>query len=332
MQEQFIKHIKSQIPNDRSVIDEISDILNINYDAAYRRVNLKTNLTLTEAVELSKHFKISLNKLYEVGSQHTIIAEKSPKIGDAAGLEQYFKASLENVRPLTKLKSASIIYSAKDVPLFYTLKDSYLTRYKIYVWLKFLNEDGSMSKVSFDDFLKTLPPSLLQSAFSLGETYDYIDITEFWNDNTINGTLQQVFYYFETGLLSKEMALVICKDLQHIVNHVEQQTIKQTIIDSKNNASYNLYKSDLLTMSNTIMVKTQHQKVFFTPFTVLTYFKIEHQETCNEMDRFFSKQMKNSKLLVNAGEKDRALFFNKMQQKIQTVIERIHINQDLIFF
>lgn len=332
MQEQFIRHIKSQIPNDRSVIDEISDILNINYDAAYRRVNLKTNLTLTEAVELSKHFKISLNKLYEVGSQHTIIAEKSPKIGDAAGLEQYFKTSLENVRPLTKLKSASIIYSAKDVPLFYTLKDSYLTRYKIYVWLKFLNEDGSMSKVSFDDFLKTLPPSLLQSAFSLGETYDYIDITEFWNDNTINGTLQQVFYYFETGLLSKEMALVICKDLQHIVNHVEQQTIKQTIIDSKNNASYNLYKSDLLTMSNTIMVKTQHQKVFFTPFTVLTYFKIEHQETCNEMDRFFSKQMKNSKLLVNAGEKDRALFFNKMQQKIQTVIERIHINQDLIFF
>jgi hypothetical protein len=332
MQEQFIQHLKSQIPEDRSIIDEIADILNINYDAAYRRVNLKTNLTLSEAVVLSKHFKISLNKLYEVGSQHTIIAEKSPKINGVEGLEQYFKTSLENVHPLTKLKSASIIYSAKDIPLFYTLKDSFLTRYKIYVWLKFLNEDGRMSKVSFEDFLKTLPASLLESAFALGETYNYIDITEFWNDNTINGTLQQVFYYYESGLLSKEMALLICKDLQQIVNHVEQQTIEQTILDSKNNAAYKLYKSDLLTMSNTIMVKTQHQKVFFTPFTVLTYFKIEHQETCNEMDRFFSKQMKNSKLLVTAGEKDRALFFNKMQQKIQTVIERIHINQDLIFF
>ena len=230
------------------------------------------------------------------------------------------------------MKSASITYSAKDIPLFYTLTDSFLTRYKIYVWLKFLNEDGSMAKTTFEDFIKHIPTSLLESAFALGETYNYISITEFWNDNTINGTLQQILYYFETGLLSKELALNICKDLSYIVDHVERQTINQTIINSKNNAAYKLYKSDLLTMSNTIMVKTNHQKVFFTPFTVLTYFKIQHGQTCEEMDRFFQKQMLNSKLLVNAGERDRSLFFNKMHQKIKSVIERINADNDSIVF
>ena len=35
----------------------------------------------------------------------------------------------------------------------------------------------------------------------------------------------------------------------------------------------------------------------------------------NDMDRFFGKQMQNSKLLVNSGEKDRNLFFNKMAER-----------------
>lgn len=332
MQEQFIQKLKSHLPAEKSLIDEVSGILNINYDAAYRRVNCKTNLSLDETVVLAKHFKISLNKLYEVGSQHTLLAEKSPKITNLEGLEVYFKTGLQNMLPLTKMKSASLIFSAKDVPVFYTLTDSLLSRYKMYVWLKFLDEDGFMSKISFADFINIIPQSLLDAAFALGEAYNCLDITEFWNDNTINGTLHQIFYHYQSGQLSKELALSICEDLKSVIHLVEKRTIEQTVINSQNNAQYKLYKSDLLTMSNTLMIKTQHQKVFFTPFTVLTYFKIQHPPTCDEMERFFTKQMLNSKLLVNAGEKDRSLFFNMMGQKIDTIIQRININQDLIFF
>jgi hypothetical protein len=332
MQDQFILKIKSILSENQSVTDEISSILDISYDAAYRRVTGKTSMGLEESVRLAKHFKISLNKLYEVGEQTSILADVSPSIKDIAGLEAYFNASLKNIQPLTNLKSASITYSAKDIPLFYTLGDSYITKYKCYVWLKFLSEDGTMEKMTFATFIKQAPDSLFESARKLGDTYNYIDIVEFWNDNTINGTLQQIYYYYETGLLSKELALLICGDLKNIIDHVEKQSILQTIINSKNNAKYHLYKSDLLTMSNTIMVKTKNQKVFFSPFTVLTYLKVEHQPTCDKLDQFFEKQMKNSKLLVNSGERDRAQFFNKMHLKVESVIERIHINQDLIYF
>ncbi len=331
MQENFINYLKSKTLDNTSLTDVIATVLDINYDAAYRRVTSKTSLSLEEGVLLAKHFRISLNKLYEVGEQNTVLIDTSVQIKDEEGLEEYFKTSLENLLPVARLKSASILYSAKDIPLFYTLKDSYLTRYKIYVWLKLINEGMAENKTSFDDFIKTIPKSLLESAYKLGETYNYIDITEFWNDNTINGTLQQIMYFFESGLLSRELALLICNDLEDVVNHVEKQTIQQSIIGSKNKSTYNLYKSDLLTMSNTIMVKTAHHKVFFTPFTVLSYFKVEHQGTCNLMDEFFKKQMMNSKLLVNAGEKDRTLFFNKMHRKINILRERINLEQELSF-
>lgn len=307
-------------------------VLNLSYDAAYRRMNNKTSLSLDEAVMLAKHFKVSLNRLFEVGAANTVMTEKSPQIKDAAGLEQYLRVSLERIRPLTSLKNAQIIYSAKDIPIFYTLADTYITKYKCYVWLKFLNEDGSMSKVSFDEFLETMPNSLIEVANEVANTYRDINIIEFWNDNTINGTLQQIFYYFETGLVSKEKAMMVCEDIKKIIDHVEEQTIRQIIIKSKNESSYKLFKSDLLTMSNNMMVKANNKKMFFTPFTVLSYFRIEHPPTCDQMEQFFIKQMNNSKLLVNAGEKDRTLFFNKMRQKVETILKRIDINEDLISF
>ena len=323
MQSQFLKNLKENHNQATSFIDEIAMVLDIGYDAAYRRVNLKTNLTLEEAVKLARHYKISLNRLYEVGSQSTLIVEKSPHISNTKNLEQYFDRSIENLIPLTKVKSASIIYSAKDIPLFHTLKHTFLTRYKMYVWLKFTNKEMTKNKVSFNEFIETIPESLMQKANELSNAYNSINITEFWNDNTINRSLEQIIYYYESQLLSKDMAIKICDDLEDIINHVEKQTIQQSIINSKTNASYNLYKSDLLTMSNIIMVKTAHKKAFFIPFTVLEYLKVEHPETCDIMDDFFDRQMTNSKLLVHSGEKDRTLFFNKMHRKINKLRERI---------
>lgn len=332
MQEKFIDYLKSKSNDKTSFIEEIASVLDIGYDAAYRRINNKTNLSLDESVKLAKHYKISLNKLFEVGSKTTILADLSPPIHNKEGLEIWLKQSYNSVFPLTKLKSASIIYSAKDIPLFHTLKDSYLSRYKIYVWLKDVDTEMTSNKVTFDDFIKQIPESLLNNAFQLGEVYKDINITEIWNNTTINGSLQQVLYYFEAGMLSKELALLICDDIKEVILHIEKQAIQQSLIGSNNKASYQLYVNDIHTMSNTIMVKTPYQKVFFTPFTVISYFKIEHQPTCELMFEFFQKQMSISKLLVNAGEKDRALFFNRMHQKINKLKTRIQLDNETFDF
>ncbi|EDP71478.1 hypothetical protein FBALC1_03302 [Flavobacteriales bacterium ALC-1] len=332
MQKEFITYLKTKANDKTSFVEEIASVLDIGYDAAYRRINSKTSLSLEESVKLAKHYKISLNKLYEVGSQTTILADLSPPIHNKEGLEAWLDQSHNSVYPLTKLKSSSIIYSAKDIPLFHTLKDSYLSRYKIYVWLKDVDTNMTKEKVSFDDFIKTIPDTLLDSAFKLGEVYKDINITEIWNNTTINGSLQQVLYYFEAGMLSKELALLICNDIEDVIRHVEEQAIKQSLVGSKNKAIYNLYINDIHTMSNTIMVNTPYQKVFFTPFTVISYFKIEHQPTCELMFEFFEKQMSISKLLVNSGEKDRSLFFNRMHQKINKLRTRIQLDNDVFDF
>lgn len=331
MQKTFIAHLKAQANNNMSFVDEIASVLDIGYDAAYRRINLKTSLSLEETVKLAKHYKISLNNLYEVGDPSTILTELSPRPNNEKGLELWFKQSLQNILPLTQLKKAEIIWSGKDISLFRTLTDSYLTRYKMYVWLKDLDVEMAKSKISFDAWMKRIPDSLLNSAFELSEVYKQINITELWNDNTVNGTLQQVLYYFEAGLVSQEMALLICDDIHKVVDHIESQTINQSINDLKNEKFFRLYKCDLHTLTNTVMIVTPKQKVFFSPFTVLSYFKIQHKPTCDMMFEFLQKQMSNSKLLVTSGEKDRSLFFNTIHQKISLIKERINLESKMNF-
>jgi len=331
MQEQFIKYLKAKSKDNTSFIEEVAFVLDIGYDAAYRRVNLKTNLSLEESVILARHYNVSLNKLYEVGNKNSIVVDLSPPFQNVEGLELYFRESHKNIESLVKLKSASISYSAKDIPFFHTLKDTYLTHYKIYVWLKDVNTDMAKSKISFEEFRKSIPDSLLESVYTLGDIYNYISITELWNDYTIIGTLQQVLYYYESRLLTKESALLICNDIEKVINQTEKQTIMQSLVGSDNGAKYNLYKTDLHTLNNTIMVQTAQQRIFFQPFTVLTYFKIEHKATCDLMYGFFEKQKMNSKLLVNSGEKDRTLFFLKMHQKINRLRMRIEIEEPFVF-
>lgn len=331
MQEKFIQFLKDKAQDNTSFVEEIASVLDIGYDAAYRRINLKTSLSLEETVKLAKHYKVSLNRLFEVGSKNIIVTELSPRPDDAKGLEDWLNSSFENLYPLTKLKNASIIYAAKDIPVFHTLKDTLLSRYKMYVWLKDNNIEMTKNKTTFEDFLKTVPESLLKSAFRTAEIYENINISEIWTNTTINGTLQQVIYYFESGFLTKESALKICDDIEGVIRHIEEQAIIQSHSDSKNRAFYKLYLNEIHSMSNTIMVVTPFQKVFFTPFTVLSYFKIEHQATCDLMYDYYQKFMNNSKLLATTGEKDRTLFFNRMHHKINKLRDQINANNPFSF-
>lgn len=331
MQEQFIKQLKSKSLDNTSFVEEIASVLDIGYDAAYRRVNSKTSISLEEGVTLARHYKISLNNLFEVGNQNTVIAELPPQPKDVEGLEQFLKVSLNNIQELSKVKGSELLYSAKDIPLFHTLNDSMLTRYKMYVWLKDINEEMAQSKITFDDWKDTIPDSLLNTSFDLANVYKHVNITAIWNETTLTGTLQQVLYYFETGLVSTKMALKVCDDIKTVVNRVEQQTIQQSLSGAQSNIYYHLYRCDLHTLHNTIMVSSKYGRMFFQPFTVLTYFKVNHPETCEMLYDFFQKMMRNSKLLANAGERDRTLFFNKIHQKIDIAISRIKMEDKMGF-
>lgn len=326
-QENLLKAIKSKIHKKLSFIDLISSILNIGYDAAYRRVANKTILSLNEAVILARHFNISLNQLFNTGESESILVTKSKKINNRAELEKYFVNTYSKLNTLLKEKQANIYYSANDLPIFYFLNNKVLSKFKSYVWLSIFDSKFSDSKKPYKEFNQT--KGLNQACEKLGLIYNKFNSKEIWNENILDKTFMQISHYLQIGLLELSDALLICAELETVLDKIEVNARVGTKKESNNQTEFTLYNNEIVSLGNQVLIKTKNSKVALTSYSLLSYYEITNLETCNEIEDFFNKQLEISNLLSLSEEKGRSLYFNKLRKKIRQLKSQLKIENRL---
>ncbi|MCK4639369.1 MAG: hypothetical protein KAT33_08115, partial [Bacteroidales bacterium] len=57
-QEHLFQQIRESLPTHLSLVDEISELLRMSYDSAYRRIRGEKAITIDELHTLCKHFNI----------------------------------------------------------------------------------------------------------------------------------------------------------------------------------------------------------------------------------------------------------------------------------
>jgi len=320
IQTTFIQHLKNELPKNTSIIEAVATALQISYDAAHRRTSLKSKLSLEESVTLANYYNLSLDRLYETTGTQFVSVEKTKHIGHERELQLYFEESYTSLFPLLKQKNSRILYSAKDIPLFYNLNGDMLSSFKYYVWLKLL--DSSFQNKSFESFTPSL--SLIEAGKKLGSLYKDLITSEIWDITTINSTLKQIHFYFEAGQIEIVNALKMCELLKLLMQSVAKKVFST-------NEKFQFYYNELHLMNNNVLVSTPHTQSLYVPFTLLSYYKTSNKQTCKEAEVFLDKQLQNSKLLNTAGEKERNLFFNKIYAKINALQKLIEATQVLDF-
>ncbi|MEN4759250.1 XRE family transcriptional regulator [Chryseobacterium sp. C39-AII1] len=306
-QERLLKEIRKKI-GDKSLNDEIANILNISYDAAHRRTSLKAKFSFEEALELATYYQISLDQL--MTSDHQILVRKTSAVTQTEDLLSFFQNNLNVFENLPLSDEMTIYYSAKDIPFFYTLSDTLLSRFKIYVWMNLLN-----AKQVFVPFIQFSQPQFEADTQELRKKYEEQNVAELWNDMTVSSILQQILFYYETGLLKKNEAEIILSELKDLIEYIEQKT--------ENNPKFHLYENELMHLSNDIFFHHPQQSLFALPTNMFGYILINDAKTCLETLNYFEHQIKNSKSLNTSGNRDRKIFFNKMYQQI------VNLNQKL---
>jgi hypothetical protein len=306
-QELLLKEIRRKIGT-QSLNDEIANILNISYDAAHRRTSLKAKFSFEEALELAKYYQISLNQF--ITSDRQLVVQKTTVVDKTEDLQSFFQNNLSIFENLPLSDEMTVYYSAKDIPFFYTLSDTLLSRFKIYVWMNLLN-----AKQVFIPFLQFSPPYFESNTQELRKKYEDQNVVELWNDRTISSILQQILFYFETGLLQKNEAGIILKELEELIKYVEQKT--------ESNLKFHLYENELMHLSNDIYFHHPQQSLFAIPINMFGYILINDAKTCSETRNYFEHQIKNSKSLNTSGNRDRKIFFNKMYNQIESLKQKM---------
>ena len=303
-QELLLKEIRRKI-GDKSLNDEIANILNISYDAAHRRTSMKSKFSLEESLVLAKNYSISLDHFME--SENQIMAKKTKPIRTVTDLLNYFDDALLLLNDFKINPETEVYYSAKDIPFFYTISDSVLSKFKLFVWMNLLNEKDFMQP--FDEFKLE---RYSDKSDDLKSLYENLNVTEIWNNTTISSVLNQVSFYTEIKILSKETVKIILKELKNLIQNIEKKA-------ENNDKKFQIYAHDILILNNSILFKNEGKSSLFVPFNMFGYMMTEDQNTCDDALNFFQHQIKNSTSLSFSGQRDRKKFFNKMVDSIEVL-------------
>jgi hypothetical protein len=317
-QELLLKAIRKQIPKSDSLNDIISVVLNISYDAAHRRISGKSKFSIEEAITLAGHFSISLDNLFF--NEEKIIVQKTIEIKTLGDMLEYFRSSAAKLDLLPKNSKTTLYYSAKDIPLFYFMDGTILSKFKAFVWLNLLNPN--IQREAFENFV--IDESFLEHMQKAKRIYENVNVCEIWNDTTINSSLQQILYFYESGLLNLKNANALCKDLKRIMNSIQLKS-------NKNEERFSLYYNETILLNNNILIESDEKLSMFVPYTLLGYFITDNVSACKNVHQFFQQQIINSVLLNTSGIKEQHLFFNRAMRKIDYYIQRLNNQVDLMF-
>ena len=311
----FIDLLKQKIPKNISATEEIAATLGINYDAAYRRLTNKVSFNINEVVQLSKKYDISLNNLFEVGEKNSYIVRSTNSIESVADFTVYLRNLRNELQALLGKKEASIIFSARELPMFYFFKQPILIRFKIFVWFNILKVTPVNKRISFNDFV--ISDEMILLAQESRQTYNQIDTTEIWSFGALNNVLQQLLYLYRMKQITINNTTKICDALLKELKNVEMITYNGS---QSKQTSFKLYSNELIMMNNSLILKNKNKIRFAYPYALLKYFIIDNQTASKEQENYINEQMRHAIDISNTSTKEHAKFFNSKYDKIKQVL------------
>ncbi len=328
IQQALFKAIRNHLPSNISFVHEISELLDISYDSAYRRIRGEKNLTFGELNILSTHYGIALDDFIE-STRKKVYFQPFTIHEDEFGLMDWLFLMLKEIQRVQTSKHKEVIYAARDLPVFYYFDFPELLLFKLYFWQKTLFRfRGFQNKLfSFEE----LPSRYFETGKQLLAAYNCIPTIELWNNETLTAVIRQIEFCWVSGFFThKEDALIICEAMDKLIHHMQKQVEKgfkfnYGSADEGLEDNYRVYLNDLLMNDNAVLIATDNLKVTF-----LTYNNLNLLMTTDE---YFYDQIKFSlKTLINTAKpisstsaKERNHFFAALFEKtrlLREIIER----------
>ncbi len=318
MQEVFIKHLKQAVPANVSLVDDIADLLKISNDSAYRRLRNETELSLDETYKICKHYRISIDSV--LSNKGDSVTCNYIKLTDSEeNFDNYLTGLLMQLERLQKSEDAKIIYAAEEIPIFHSFFSKELTAFKLFYWQRSVLNIPAYQTKKFD--WDVISEKQLEITDKIHKTYLKIPSTEIWTDETINTTIKQIEYYFESGAFKeKEDAILVLQELKKMAQAINQYAEEE---NKSKSCSFNLYNSDLVIGTNCIHVTVAGSVISYISFNTMNSLTTSNNQFCEEIEHWMKNLIKKSTLISSIAEKQRFQFFSKAYKAIDNCIERI---------
>lgn len=325
----FMQRIKAALPANISLVDELADLLEVSNDSAYRRIRGETALSIEEIAAICKHFKISFDSFINSSNDQFVNFFYHPLTNGSESFKVYLQNIKNSLEAVLKFPpdQQQIIFAAEDIPVFHHFAYPELTAFKIFYWNKsILNASGFEDK-KFD--VIHVDKSLLELARDIYDLYSRIPSIEIWSDDTVNSTIKQIEFYWDSGAFhNKKDALLICEEVKLMFTRICKQAelnVKLNVhskpASSENN--YSLYHSDVMIGNNCVLAKMGDIKEAYISYHTFNSMATRNMIYCNETDLWLKNLIRKSSLISGVAEKLRYRYFKIIDDILKKLINKI---------
>lgn len=322
----FLQKIEESIPSHSSLVNELSELLEISTDSAYRRIRGETKLNIEEIAFLCEKYSISFDAFLKTNLSTVSFQYRQMNDG-LSSFREHLQDLKKNLTQIHQAKERHVYYGCEDIPIFHNLSDDRISAFKIYYWMRSIMNIPSFQqeKFSFD----LIPADILALGRELYELYSKIPSSEIWTDTTLQSTIKQIHYYWESGMFrSKEEALGTCESLRDIIIRIQKQAAaKSKVLNEDGTAgiegNYFLYISDLEITNNSVVVKIGDFTSVFLGHLTFRTMSTNNGLYCSETEAWMNNLQSKATLISGVSEKLRNQFFIKALNLIDQLVSAI---------
>lgn len=320
IQDVFIKRLKELMPPNVGFAEELADILDVSIDSAYRRIRGETEISLNEIFRISKHYNFSIDEIF--GYQNSTVTFNYTKLTDnAQNFLNYLNRLIDHLQTMNQFQNRKLFYVAEEVPIFYSFFSKKLTAFKLFYWQRSVLNVQAYQNQKFEWNL--IPQTLIDAAHNSFQEYLKVPSSEVWTNETILTGLRQVNYYYDSGLITKEMALELLADYRAMAEMLNLNAAngRKNISDSQE--TFFLYHSEIVLGTNCIYLIMGDAKYSYISFNTMNSLSTTNVEFCEETDHWVRNLEKKSTLISGVAEKQRYQFFSQMFKTIDEHIQKV---------
>ncbi len=308
--------LQKHAPENISLAREISELLDISLDSAYRRMRNETEYTLNEAAKLANHFNIPLEALNN--ERHAMVSFRINTLtNEVSSYKNYLENMLSNVKRLAGFETPELFFGAEDIPVFYHYSNDTLMKFKITYWLKSLLLVPEFQNVSYGNI--NLPQDLIDTAKSIYKHFTKIHSTEIWTSETVLSTLKQIRFYWDAGFFgAASEATEVVDELEKCIRNIQRQAETGNMFydGTMTNAKYKLFVSDVMIGTNSILVKAEDFKSSYISYSTFNFMYTNNVDFNWQNEQWMENLISRSTLISTVAEKQRNQFFKGIYRLI----------------
>jgi len=319
LQDEFIAALYAKVPRRIDLENRIADILDIEKDAAYRRLSGKVNFSIREMGILADQFRISLDRLMHAGSEHLWIPftlESPVREKSIDAICDIIDIYLARLKIITKdpTESGNVYCS---LPMEFYMHSPLLTKFMFFKWGHYF-----VATDEFNEFSSwELPARLTNLKEKIVDSCVFYKSFYIWDSSLIWSLALEVKNFYKMHIITADEKDAIRQELRILMRNFEK-FLNGTIppFDMPPFPEIDFYVSSInMGFTSSYYSST---KMFTSSFhTNFSFAAIEDcYESFKRMKDWIDSLRNISTLLSKSGRIERRLFFETQDKIINQIL------------